>query len=836
MTAAATALATPLPDPDLTGWVSWLRERIEPRWRPGEWDGQAWFFVGDPDNDRTIAYWCRTKSCPSISNSAGFCTCCIREFKASELTDKDEFAATHIPNRGKASPGRFQQRCAVERDGVRCADPKYCQQLCQSHYIAWRNDLARNRDLDIDEWMATVPSPRPGGTPTCVVIRCEQEQFRGRRLCTYHHAKHGREAPGEPIDRWAATQTPYLYAHQFSLIPFSPVLRWEMLYFLQQRDIRGGKIDPTIMRMLARALHGAPHLVGADWTQLTALPEYAKSYAVRAHLAEAVRTLRLGYDRMCGIEPTDKLVWDLAVVGTAADATKTTGRRRIVRTNANPVDFSSISQTWLRDLALAWARHADPIQSALRDTVKATALASRALERRPGGGHDATVLELIDMDAVVEGLRAARRVDGEPHSSSYRRGLVTRFFTVLEFGRRTGLMNDVPIGFSRHRSHVIGHDEPNEDEIGKAVPEPVITQLDRHEGEIGVDVPYGKLTAEQVRHMFRTAYVVLRDTGRRPGEVCSLRTNCLEHHDDGYDLVWDNHKSKRHRRRLPIDSETAQAIKDWLPVREQVISAPRSAEYLFPAITTEHALPYLDSSVLSKAVRAWVDAIPEIDSDVPGPDGSPLPFDRSLIYPYAFRHSYAQRHADAGVPVDVLRELMDHKRIDTTMGYYSVSLKRKREAVKTMRKRVVDRTGRSAPISSNTAYEARSVAVPFGNCIEPSNVKAGGKACPIRFQCSGCGFYRPDPSYLLAIEEHINSLRADRETAEAMDADEFVTRNLTDQITAFSQVLTTMREELAAMDSAQRKEIEEASAVLRKSRAAQGRPTLPLTVVNRRTP
>jgi hypothetical protein len=169
------------------------------------------------------------------------------------------------------------------------------------------------------------------------------------------------------------------------------------------------------------------------------------------------------------------------------------------------------------------------------------------------------------------------------------------------------------------------------------------------------------------------------------------------------------------------------------------------------------------------------------------------------------------------------------------MGYYSVSLKRKREAVKTMRMHVVDRSGKPNPITSNTAYEARSVAVPFGNCIEPSNVKAGGQACPIRFQCSGCGFYRPDPSYLLAIEEHINSLRADRETAAALGADEFVTRNLTDQITAFQQVLTTMREALTAMDADQRKEVEEASTVLRKARATHGRPTLPLIAVTRRT-
>jgi integrase len=58
-------------------------------------------------------------------------------------------------------------------------------------------------------------------------------------------------------------------------------------------------------------------------------------------------------------------------------------------------------------------------------------------------------------------------------------------------------------------------------------------------------------------------------------------------------------------------------------------------------------------------------------SDLLGPDGRPAPFDTSLVTPYALRHSYAQRHADAGVPVDVLRELMDHVAVATTMGYYN---------------------------------------------------------------------------------------------------------------------------------------------------------------------
>ena len=92
-----------------------------------------------------------------------------------------------------------------------------------------------------------------------------------------------------------------------------------------------------------------------------------------------------------------------------------------------------------------------------------------------------------------------------------------------------------------------------------------------------------------------------------------------------------------------------------------------------------------------------------------------------------------------------------------------------RQVVTTMQRHTIDRSGRPAPFTSTTDYEAHSVAVPFGNCREPSNVKAGGKACPIRFQCAGCGFYRPDPSYLPPIEQHVNDLRADLETAKAVD-------------------------------------------------------------------
>jgi hypothetical protein len=115
--------------------------------------------------------------------------------------------------------------------------------------------------------------------------------------------------------------------------------------------------------------------------------------------------------------------------------------------------------------------------------------------------------------------------------------------------------------------------------------------------------------------------------------------------------------------------------------------------------------------------------------------------------------------------------------------------KMKRQAVDTLQVHAMDRQGNPMPMASAAAYELRSVAVPWGNCIEPSNVKAGGAACPVRFQCSGCGSYRPDPSHLPAIEDQLRSLRADLELARAMSAADYTIKGLEGEIADYMNVI-----------------------------------------------
>ncbi len=83
----------------------------------------------------------------------------------------------------------------------------------------------------------------------------------------------------------------------------------------------------------------------------------------------------------------------------------------------------------------------------------------------------------------------------------------------------------------------------------------------------------------------------------------------------------------------------------------------------------------LTQSTLSTVHRGWVDGLPPLLVA----DGTE--FDKAAVVLYAYRHSYAQRHADGGSPPDVLRELMGHKALGTTQTYYRVTEHRIRGAV-----------------------------------------------------------------------------------------------------------------------------------------------------------
>lgn len=814
-------------------WAVWLAQRTVVRWRPGEWDEGDLLFTGDYDNPDTATWKCRTAACRNPALSRSFCKTCARRHRASGQS-AEVFAATHNPS----DHGAVQRygRCEVQRDGTRCERMRASRGLCANHAAQW----LRHRDRfpgGSQAWSQTVAIPY--GTKGSCVIRACRSQIRSRDGLCDMHARHWTAYDGardpRSFVRWTSRQPPHLAVNQFSLAPLEPLVRAEVLFALQQREKRGGRIDPAAVRRLIRQLGHVPGLLNADHPLVghAALPGTSTDHA---NAREIMAVLRTEFDRFRGIEPTDKLVWDLRAVKLPSR-----DRREGPRVNAGQADFTQVSQPWLREILMEWARATKPYSRDLLNTLMACGEASAVLRRRTEAeGEKPALLTFADMDAIVEHFRALPAPGGGLYTATVRRDRLTSFFNILDYGRKIGLTGDLAGAFARSAAHTIANEHPRSgDETGKAVPEPIIRQLDDAIGLLATATGnklYAAMPRPQRAAMFRTLYILLRDTGRRPIEIASLRLDCLERDGENYVLVWDNHKRKRYGRRLPVGRDTAAAIQVWREQRPTLAAVQRSEGYLFPAPGEAGIWPHLRTADLSVLIRRWADAIPVIHSTDPGPDGTPLPFDRSLIYPYSFRHSYAQRHADAGTPVEVLRDLMDHQNLEVTQGYYRVSHQRKRAAVDRVRFHILDRHGTPVAAPSVAGYERQQVAVPFGGCKEPANVKAGGHACPIRFQCAGCGWYRPDPSYLPAVEEHIHTLKAQRELAAASDTDSWVIANMSSEIDAFGNVAARMREHLDAMPADEREQIEQASAMLRRTRAGTPRTLLPLTVVHRDPP
>jgi integrase len=788
------------------GWLAWLVGHVSPTWRAGEWDQQRLLFTGDLASDRTAAWPCRTPGCPTATRRhTGRCESCRRA-----LTDAGvcEEAFDAAPSRRATRP-LLPGNCSVPG----CGGELLCRGLCFRHERSWR----KVKSEPLEDFVARArPLPR---LSDCAVAGCAREHVSVRGLCRFHDNRFRRHhdvatVSAADLAGWIASQQPRLGAAQFSLAGLPELVRYELLYGLQRRDEAPPPLEPTQVRILISRLTGAHSLRDADPQAVCESGGVQYNDSIKGLFADLRRHLDRAWAQHNGLDSFAGDLWQVSLLDLQSN-----GSRRWPATKG-VIDFTTIEVTWLREVVKAWAQDTRPYLQKLRQALRACRTASATLVA--AGRIDPTALGAGDFTAIINAISELRRTDGSLHSAQHRNLLLYLICEVVEHGRAGGLMAQIPDPFRPAPRHRV-RSEPNEDELGKALPEAVIRQLNAQLHLLGPAGRAGSVPAVDLQQMHQTIYQILRDTGRRPGEVVTLRVGAIELIDGQHNLIYDNHKAARMRRRLPITTETAEVVMAWERHRSQLRIPPALRHWLFPSplLLAKQAHGHVTSACVGSAFKAWMGRIERIDGELLGPDGSPAPFDRSLITPYALRHSYAQRHADAAVPVDVLKELMDHASVGTTMGYYRISLKRKQQAITSVGSLATDARGNPAPFTNPTAYQRASVSVPFGNCTEPSNVKAGGGACPIRFQCAGCGFYRPDPSYLPALEQHIASLRADKETARAIGAADYVTTNLTAEIDAFTQVAETMNRRLAELTPEQRTEVEEASRLLRRARAGR---------------
>jgi len=173
---------------------------------------------------------------------------------------------------------------------------------------------------------------------------------------------------------------------------------------------------------------------------------------------------------------------------------------------------------------------------------------------------------------------------------------------------------------------------------------------------------------------------------------------------------------------------------------------------------------------------------------------------------------------------------MDHRLLDATRQYYRVGETRRRQAVDRVAVMQFDRHGnrtwqqaRALLDSEHVRRAVGEVAVPFGVCAEPSNVKAGGQACPFRFRCAGCNHFRTDASYLPDLQAYLDDLlRSKERLLAATELDDWARADALpseEEITRIRQLITRIKAGLGELTPAERDQIDQAAAVVRRHRA-----------------
>ena len=107
--------------------------------------------------------------------------------------------------------------------------------------------------------------------------------------------------------------------------------------------------------------------------------------------------------------------------------------------------------------------------------------------------------------------------------------------------------------------------------------------------------------------------------------------------------------------------------------------------------------------------------------------------------------------------------------------------------------------------SERARHAVGEVAVPYGTCTEPTNVKAGGGACPVRFRCVGCDHFRTNIAFLPDLQAYLDDLLRTRERlAAAIDGvDDWARADATpteEEITRIRRLITRIKGDVADLD------------------------------------
>lgn len=736
---------------------------------------------------------CRVDGCQTtVESGLTVCHRCFTRLTRLGMSKAEIAAAASLPAKAVSAT-----RCAVPR--CRCVPTVRHAVLCQPHAKKFR---LRRPPMSMEQFLAD-PRVRPvPPMPTCQVAACIRPADSAGGYCNTHYQRwRAALAADSQVDphRWRARESGVAQPGQVNLRALPVLVVVEVLFGVQQRIRGGAKITDGQLRVLCDGLR---------WRQAVSITtdraEITSNKAVRSLRSALAQHVRRALADPGSEQAKD--TWDLAVFG-----------------HRGNLSFAGISQPWLAQSVKRWAaqqlpRHRGRGAARVRGKINGMRLLSQFLGRRPDGGLVASTLGRSDIEAFLNRLAYLESV-GE--ISRYRRNCICRDVREVLAGIRAlgltrpghtaaGLAGD----FAVERRDIPA--EPERGEPGRDLPPEVLAVLCANlESLEPVEV--------------RVAIQISIDTGRRPEEILALPLNCVNRDKDGAPvLVYDNAKAHRLGRRLPIGEATAKVIAaQQVRVRALFPHTPPAELTLLPTPRRNpHGRTPISIYMLDARHREWISALPVLRTR----DG--IEVDKAKITPYTYRHCYAQRHADAGVPIDVLAELLDHRSYSMTRRYYRIGEDRRRAAVDAVTALSFDRHGnriwRDAHMlleSERARHTVGEVAVPYGTCTEPTNVQAGGGACPVRFRCAGCDHFRTNIAYLPDLQAYLDDLLRTRERLAATidGVDDWARADATpteEEITRIRWLIHRIKGNIADLDDTERARIEGAVAIVRRHRVA----------------
>jgi integrase len=580
--------------------------------------------------------------------------------------------------------------------------------LCSRHASAWR----RAGRPDVASWLASaMPSANDASQRECLVNGCElwAQPAYAEGLCARHGRRwrdHGCPDLASFVRRCSAPPDDTQEA-DLSMLPRQ--LRLELQYALQCRaDDRTVKVNPVVLRALVRylATSGASSLLDRseqEWRDDPPAVSVKLTVALLAYAHRTVTTLAEG-EGWDAEYPRD--TWHLRRLGTSYDTAV--------------LDFTAISQPWLKDLAKRWTRW-------------------RITTGRARVTYGAGVRAVTRLSAFLESTRTDRaalltRDVLERYLADLHREFAGRIVHREHVSHLGALLRDA----RRHQwepalhpsAMIFPEDHPKR-------PRPLPRAL---AGHVTAQLEDPSNLGKWENPAYRLITIILMRCGLRITDAAAIPAGCvIRDAADAPYLRYYNNKMKREAL-VPVDDELEALVTAQEERNRQ--RWPQGTPVLFPRpdANIDGTRPVLGNTY-RRALYRWLEYC-----DIRDEHGRP-----ARLTPHQWRHTLGTWLINRDVPQHVVQKILDHDSAEMTAHYARLSDKTVRDHWEKARK--VDVTGKPVQLQADgplgdAAWAKQRLsratqALPNGYCELPLV-----KTCPHANSCLTCPMFVTSTQFL----------------------------------------------------------------------------------------